>query len=870
MTPLAANREAYGLIRSGIGIEYEHPDNDEFLAVTQLWIKGDRRYRRPDLLIYINGIPLVFIEFKNSNVSLKNAYDDNIQNYRMDIPRLFAYNGLCVLSNAMQTKIGSFSASWEFFYPWLRVDDEREKVDRDSIKESATSLELLIRGLFPKERLLDYIENFIVFYGEKIKIVAQNHQFLGVNKAIASFEDRKSRAGRLGVFWHTQGSGKSFSMIFLAGNYTFLGRNLRVVFTLIQKFRYDKGKEYPVLSEREDIIVIVDEAHRTQYAGLAENMRKGLPNAQFYAFTGTPILGEGKRLHKGKTFEWFGDYVSEYNFQQSVDDGATVPLFYQKRVPEVLIQNESLGKGMVISVDKYTAVKMHDKVQALWKEGTRLLVGEIAKTREGPAKDALKRRLEYMRGVEMAVVVSEDAGEAERFAKLKLDIKPHRDRMDALDARGHDIEDQLQLVFVCAMWLTGFDAPTVSTLYLDKPMKGHTLMQAIARANRVSSFQIGDVTKANGEVIDYYNVFRSMKKALADYAIGEDDGEEDEPVQDKANLIALLDEALAEGLAFCSSVGVDLAVVTRSGDTFNKLGRFEAFADSILARDETRKEFKVYENSVSSLYEASKPEVLSSANRPVIAAFRYLRGVIESIIDRADIDDLRIRIGELLDQSVVTANGDLFARERTLGFPALKSSKALNLGELDFAKLRAEFRSGPYRNIEIVALRDFIEKKLVEMLKENSTRVNFIESLQKTIDAYNAGGTSTEDYFDELMRHVRSMKEEEERHAREGLTEDELELYDILKKPKMTQGEEVKVKNAAKRLLQRLKEEEPRVLVRDWFKERQAQERVKSALEEVLDAELPKTYDRALFSEKSRKIFELILNYSAQGAKWTA
>jgi type I restriction enzyme, R subunit len=997
ISPLAANKEIYGLIRSGIPVEYEdpegrpehgivkvidfdRPEENEFLAVSQLWIKGEFRYRRPDLILYVNGLPLVWIELKNSNVSLKNAYDDNFVNYRADIPALFVFNGLCVLSNAVQTRIGSSTASWEFFFPWLRPDDEREKVNRSSVERDGTSLERLVRGLFPKERLLDYLENFVLYYGEKAKIVAQNHQFIGVNKAIASFEDRAGKEGRLGVFWHTQGSGKSFSMIFLArkiaskyaGNYTFLiitdredldgqiyrsfletgtvtkseaarprdseelrsflGRNLRVVFTLIQKFRYDKGKEYPVLSTRDDIIVIVDEAHRTQYASLAENMRSGLPNAQFYAFTGTPLLGTGEHRQRGKTYEWFGDYVSEYNFQQSIDDGATVPLFYQKRVPEVLIQNESLGeefyellddeeadeeardklereyskelevikrddrletiaadiafhfprrgylgKGMMIAVDKYTAVKMYDKVQVHWKKGMKRLVGEIAKTHEGPSKETLKQTLDYMRSVEMAVVVSEDAGENERFAKQGLDIKPHRQKMNALDANGHDIEyrfkdpkDNLQLVFVCAMWLTGFDVPSLSTLYLDKPMKGHTLMQAIARANRVCGNEIRGVVKENGEIVDYYNVFRSMRKALADYAISGDEEGKEEPVEDKANLIEMLRAAIAEGLTFCSSVAVDLESVTRDRDAFKKIGIFAHFADTILAKDETWKEFKVYENTISSLYEAAKPEALSIKERPTIAAFQYLRGVIESIVDRCDIEKLRLKVGQLLDQSIVASNSGLFARDGELGFPALKSSKALNLGELDFDKLRAEFKSSPYRNIELVALRDFIEKKLAEMLKENAGRTGFIESLQRTINEYNAGGTSTEDYFDELMRHVRDMKDEAERHVKEGLTEDELELYDILKKPKMTKAEEIKVKNAAKHLLHRLKEEEPRVLVKDWFKEKQAQECVKLALEKVLDSELPDSYDRALFTEKSRALYELILNYSAQGQKWTA
>ncbi|HMM59327.1 MAG TPA: deoxyribonuclease, partial [Candidatus Rifleibacterium sp.] len=308
------------------------------------------------------------------------------------------------------------------------------------------------------------------------------------------------------------------------------------------------------------------------------------PNAQYFAFTGTPILGKGDQIYQGKTYEWFGDYVSQYNFAQSVDDGATVPLFYQKRVPEVLIQNDDLssefyqlleeenldaatrdklereyaaeleiikrddrldtiardivahfpnrgylGKGMVISVDKFTSVKMYDKVQKYWKDEIKNLVGLVNKAPDGYKKDTLKKKLEYMRSVEMAVIISEEAGEEEKFAGQCLNIKIHRDRMNAIDANGHDVEyrfkqpdDKLQLVFVCAMWLTGFDAPTVSTLYLDKPMKDHTLMQTIARANRVTSYTIDGVTKENGEVVDYYNVFRNMKKALSNYALGDD------------------------------------------------------------------------------------------------------------------------------------------------------------------------------------------------------------------------------------------------------------------------------------------------------------------------------------------------------------
>src|SRR6185295_1419796 len=404
----------------------------------------------------------------------------NVVNYRTEIPQLYLTNAFCVLSNGIETRVGSFSADWEYFFTWFRPEDEHERIDRGQIAEKGTSLERVIEGLFPRRKLLDYVENFILYYKDTDKIIAQNHQFIGVNRSYETFLKRRDLDGKLGVFWHTQGSGKSFSMIFYSrkifrkqtGNFTFvvvtdrddldgqiyrnflhtgtvtkaeaaqpkdseemrkfLGQNKRLVFTLIQKFRWEKGKAYPLLSPRSDIIVIVDEAHRTQYKDLAENMRAGLKNAQFIAFTGTPLLGKER-----KTNQWFGGYVSEYNFRQSMDDGATVPLFYKKRVPQVLIQNDDLseelaeicedenlddaqqaklenkfaqeievikrddrldtiardivyhfprrgylGKGMVVSLDKFTAVKMYDKVQRLWKEQIKELLGQIKRAKD--------------------------------------------------------------------------------------------------------------------------------------------------------------------------------------------------------------------------------------------------------------------------------------------------------------------------------------------------------------------------------------------------------------------------------------------------------------------------------------------------------
>lgn len=990
MSPVLANKDVYGLIRDGIPVQYENSrgrtehatvrvidfndEKNDFLAVTQLWLKGDHYPRRPDIIIYINGLPLVFIELKNSNVKLKNAYDDNLTNYRHDIPLLFQYNAICILSNAIDTKVGSFTAGWEHFFNWLRVDDEREKIDREQIEREGTSLERLVMSLFPKKRLLDYIENFILYHGETSKIIAQNHQFIGVNKAVESFSNRSEKKGKLGVFWHTQGAGKSFSMIFLSrkifrkftGNFTFvivtdredldgqiyrnflhtetvkkneaaqpkdsaemrdfLSRNMRLVFTLIQKFRWDKGQEYPLLSDRDDIIVIVDEAHRTQYRGLAENMRKGLKNAQYFAFTGTPLLGKER-----KTNAWFGNYVSEYNFSQSVDDRATVPLFYQKRVPEVLIQNENLsdefyriledesldeaqqaklekefaseievikrddrletiardiaghfprrgylGKGMVVSVDKFTSVKMYDKVQNHWKEEMKRLVGQIGKARNEYEKAGLQKTLDFMRSVEMAVVVSGEAGEEEKFEKQGLDIRSHRKKINEIDANGHDIEyrfkdpnDRLQLVFICAMWLTGFDAPTVSTIYLDKPMKDHTLMQAIARANRVTSHTINGLVKGNGEIVDYYNVFRNMKQALADYALGSDT-KDDEQVPEKEELFKLLDDAIRQGADYCGSHGICLEDVLQQNSAFNKVELFEKFADKLLERDEYRKEFNVYENTISSLYEACKPEILDKAPRPIIPVFQYLRGVVDGIIQQADITEVKQKIADLLDQSVVAPDGSLIGRDGKVEYGIIKKGRMVDLSSMDFGKLKEEFKRKEHKNIEIADLRAFIEKKLEDMLKENSTRTDFAEKYQRIVDNYNAGGSSTENYFDELIKFAEGLKKEDERHIREGLTKDELEMFDILKKEKMTKEDEIKIKNAAKKLLKRLLEERPKVLVMDWFKDSQSQARVRSAIEDVLDHELPVSYDKPMFRDRCSKVYGLLVNNAYQGLRWAA
>jgi type I restriction enzyme R subunit len=995
----AANKEVYGLIKNGVPLKttnskgreeditvkvIEFNDDsgtaNDYLVVSQLWVQGSIIRRRPDLIVYINGLPLIFIELKNSNIALRNAYEDNLTNYRKDIPLLFHYNALCILSNGLETKVGTFNSGYGHFFNWLRPDSEKQVPDKQRIKDFGVSLDYAVLGICQKQRLLDYIENFILYYKEVVKIAGKNHQFLGVNNAIDSFANRlqhdkegtdQSNKGKLGVFWHTQGSGKSYSMIFFTkkifrkftGNYTFLivtdrddlddqiyrnflgagafpkdtkcrpkdkedlremlGTHTRYIFTLIQKFGYDKGKDYPILSTRNDIVVIIDEAHRTQYKSLADNMRTGLPNAQYIAFTGTPLLGS-----KELTNKWFGKTISEYNFKQSIEDEATVPLFYHKRVPEVLLQNDDidddlaeivsdenltdeqqaklekefaqemsvlkaddrleiiakdivyhfprrgyLGKGMVISIDKFTAVKMYDKVKRLWEEEKRNIQKEINGVTDKEEKERLKKVLEWMRKLDMAVVVSEEAGEEEKFEKAGLDIRPHRKRMQIPDENGQELEDKfkapedpLQLVFVCSMWLTGFDAPTVSTLYLDKPMKDHTLMQTIARANRVTDHRVFDKEKKNGLIVDYYNVFRNLKKAFASYGGGtiSNTTADDSPVQEKDQLYVLLKDAIDQCKNWCEGIEVDLYKIVELNIVFSKLSLFDEYADIILKKDDDKKQFFVYDNTIDALYEACRPEILSRKKEFQLAqVIHYLREVIDGCADRGNLDSAKRRISQLLDESIIADDGFTEAQKEgqanlaeETGKYSIKAWKQIDLSKLNIEKLKEEYKEAPYKNIEIADLRAFISDKLIQMIQRNITRVPFAQKLQEIIDRYNSGNSSNENYFDDLMDFVNKMKDEELRAAREGLTEEELEIFDLLKKDKLTKDEEQNVKLAAKKLLHRLKEERPTVLINDWHKDTQTRTQVQIAIKKVLDEALPESYDREVYSTKCDVVFD--------------
>jgi type I restriction enzyme R subunit len=946
----AANREVYRLMKEGIPVsipdrehggqkterlrvvDWEQPELNDFLLVSQLSVVGSLYTCRPDLVGFVNGLPWVVIELKKPGVPARAAFDENLTHYKHQIPQLFWFNALLIASNGTDSRVGSLTADWERFFEWKRIASENEP--------RRVSLEVMLRGTCDRTRLLDLVENFTLFSEHKaglVKILGQNHQFLGVNNAIASMlEARKLGHGRGGVFWQTQGSGKSFSMVFfaqkvlrkLAGNWTFvvvtdrveldeqiaktfktvgavseaegdqchassgahlrelLRGNHRYVFTLVHKFQTPE-----MLTDRSDVIVLTDEAHRSQYDTLALHMRAALPKAMFLAFTGTPLIAGEER-----TKEVFGDYVSIYDFQQSVEDGATVPLFYENRTPELelinpdlnddiyrLIENAELdaeqeeklekvlgrqyhlitrddrletvaadivrhflgrgfvGKAMVVSIDKATALRMHDKVKSHWAVEKARVQKELSRYDLSKAEQAeLQQRLEVLSTTDMAVIVSPAQNEIEQMKKIGVDIEPHRRRMNesqpALDEKFKDTNDPLRLVFVCAMWLTGFDAPSCSTVYLDKPMRNHTLMQTIARANRVYP------GKHSGVIVDYANVFASLEKALAIYGAGKGGAN---PVKDKAQLVAALREAIATATEFCAGHGVNLpGIEALPLNGMERLNALENAINSLIGPDAVRREFFGYEKLVSTLYRAVKPDPAAIEFSTRIAGIVTLAGAVRAKLNPnpPDIATILQQIGGLLDNSIT----GLTIRE---GGPP-----AIDLSKINFEALAKRFKESKHKNTDLEALRAAIQAKLERLVRLNRTRADFTEKFEALIESYNNGSRNIEQLFEELLKLSNSLDDEQERHVRENLTEEELVIFDILTRPapELSTAERDEVKKVAKDLLSRLKQ----LLVLNWRQKSAARSTLKLAIEDTLDSGLPRVYTPEIYNQKCLALFE--------------
>jgi type I restriction enzyme R subunit len=952
---VAANREVYRLLKDGVlvsvpdlergglnkvrlrVIDWDRPAENDWLAVNQFSIKGDLYSCIPDLVGFVNGLPLVVIEFKKPGVSARVAFDDNLSHYKAAIPQLFWSNAFLIASNGTASRIGSLSADWERFFEWKRIESEKEP--------RRVSLEVLLRGTCQPQRLLDYVENFTLFSDSKnglVKIIAQNHQVIGVNNAIAAtLEARRRGHGRAGVFWQTQGSGKSYSMGFYSqkiqrkvpGDWTFvivtdrtdldvqiadtfkaagivsqaegdqchagsgaqlaalLRGNHRYVFTLIQKFRIPE-----LLCDRSDVVVITDEAHRSQYDTLALNMRTALPKALFTAFTGTPLIDGEER-----TREVFGDYVSIYDFQQAVEDGATVPLFYENRTPELQLVNPDLnddiyavieaadldgeeeqklerelgrqyhiitrddrletiardivrhflgrgfmGKAIAISIDKATTLRMYDKVQRYWREETERVRTLVEQLTPGSADqpvseeaEELRQRLHILTTTDMAVIVSAAQNEIADMAALGLDIEPHRRMLTSsdppLDQRFKHPDDPLRLVFVCAMWLTGFDAPSCSTLYLDKPMRNHTLMQTIARANRVYP------GKHSGLIVDYANVFASLEKALALY--GGRSGGGAKPTQDKAVLVEQLRKVLNDALRFFAEHQVDIPAIHAQTDGMERLQAIEDAVEALIAPEPLRQRFHEQQRLVQLLHAAIKPDPAALEFAASVGALNSIAASIRLKLNPnpPDISAVMGQIGQVLDQSIT----GIAIRDQ--GPPSIDLSK------IDFQALADKFKHKRNKKTELEELKALIAAHLARMVQLNPTRANYRDKFEALIASYNAGSRSVEQIYKDLVHLSLQLSQEQQRHIRENLSEEELAMFDILLQsaPDLSDSERAKVKQSARELVEKIKQ----LLVLNWQQKAAARAQLKLLIEDALDIGLPRAYTPELYQQKCEAVF---------------
>ncbi len=945
------NEEKYFLIRDGIDVTVKHKDgktetkkaavidfrnveNNYFLAVKELKIHGDLYRRRTDIVGFVNGIPLLFVELKKTNVDVQNAYFDNYTDYLDTIPHLFYYNAFLILSNGVEAKVGTLGSKYEFFHEWKRLKET---------EPGNVALETMLRGICRKENFLDLLENFILYDrtgGHTVKILARNHQYLGVNEAVEAYAARKLNEGKLGVFWHTQGSGKSYSMVFLAQkirrkfagsptivvltdreelntqisdtfeNCGMLGNtkaakfiasgsedlikklqgNPSFIFTLIQKFnRPDAAPIYP----DHDIIIMSDEAHRTQYGIFADNMMKLLPTAARIGFTGTPLLSSDNI-----TARTFGGYVSVYDFKRAVDDGATVPLYYENgadkikelKNPEIserildaiekadidVNQQEKLetefakeihiltaepllreiaqnfvkhysdlwtsGKAMFVCLNKVTCVRMYNYVQEYWAEEVKALEESI-KTATQQETQELERKLVWMRETEMAVVISQEQNEIQTFQKWNLDIKSHRIKMEKreLDKEFKDAQNPFRVVFVCEMWLTGFDVKCLSCLYLYKPLKAHALMQTIARANRVNE------GKSNGLIIDYIGIVKALQKALADYTKNVSGLGSIDPTIDKDKLIARIIETIEKAKIFLQERDFVLQNLINAVN-FEKVDLLQTAANAVCGTIEDKKAFSTYASELNRLMKYVDRKEISGNSRKEYEAISAIYAELQKKRRHADTTDLMVAINAIINEyvQIETETGT-------------KPSRRFDISGIDFDLLQREFAKVKKRNLVMKDLEDLIKQKLDRMLFSNPDRINYYERYQEIINDYNSeqDRATIEKTFMELMNLANTLDQEEQRYVREGFSSDEeLSLYDMLFREDLSKNDIKKIKEVATTLLEKIKSK-----IREldhWTDKQETKAAIDNLIRDTLWAELPENYDEKSISEYRTRIYEYV------------
>ena len=955
------NEEKYNYLRDGIPVTVKRPDgrteikkaaiidfknahNNEFLAVKEFIVYGDLYNRRADIVGFVNGIPLLFIESKRPDIDVRNAYEGNYKDYLDTIPQLFYYNAFVMLSNGLEAKVGTVGSKYEFFHEWKRLDED---------EKGSVAFETMLLGICQKENFLDLLENFILFDhsdGRTAKILARNHQYLGVNKAVEAYADRKLRAGKLGVFWHTQGSGKSYSMAFfaqkirrkMAGSPTFvvltdreelntqisdtfencgiLGKDSKAkqciatsgedlitklkgnpsfIFTLIHKF--NKSDVEPIYPDH-DIIIMSDEAHRSQYGLYADNMMKLLPTAARIGFTGTPLLS-----YDNITERTFGGYISVYDFKRAVEDGATVPLYYENRGaklddlqnPEITneildaieaadldsAQQEKLekefeksihiltaeprlrsiakdfvrhysdvwtsGKAMFVCLNKVTCVRMYDYVQEYWEEEIKHLKKQIKAATQQEAQE-LVRKLKWMEETDMAVVISQEQNEIQTFKAWGLDIETHRRKMVKrdLDKEFKDSDNPLRIVFVCAMWLTGFDVKCLSCLYLDKPLKAHTLMQTIARANRVNE------GKSNGLIIDYIGIVDALKKALAEYTanVGNHDGVD--PTIDKEKLVSRILELINMVIFFFKQKDIYIEDFSDAQtNAFNRLSNLNEAANVVCGTVEDKQTFTACASELHKLMKYIERDEISVDTRRVYDTIAAIHRMLKPKRRDVDTTDLMVTINAIISDHIGMKES-LGQTEDAVGSAYITR---IDISAINFNILRKEFTRVKHKNLLFNDLGDFIERSLDRLVAANPNRRDYYERYRQIIEDYNSGKdrTNIEKTFEALIQLVKELTEEESRYIREGFTtDDELAIFDLLTRGNPNKSDIKKVKAAATEMYTKITEAISKM--DHWTDKDETTAEIQNLIRDILWRELPESYDEQQIEVCRGDVFEYV------------
>ena len=668
--------------------------------------------------------------------------------------------------------------------------------------------------------------------------------------------------------------------------------NPSFIFTLIQKF--NKPNAEPIYPDH-DIIIMSDEAHRSQYGIFADNMMKLLPTAARMGFTGTPLLSSDNI-----TARTFGGYVSVYDFKRAVEDGATVPLYYENRGEKILdlhnpeiteqildaIENADLdvdqqdkleaefakeihlltaeprlksiardfvnhysdlwtsGKAMFVCLNKVTCVRMYNYVQEYWKEEIKQLKAKIKTATQQEAQE-LERKLKWMQETEMAVVISQEQNEIQTFKKWNLDIKYHRTKMEKreLDKEFKNSKNPLRVVFVCAMWLTGFDVKCLSCLYLDKPLKAHTLMQTIARANRVSE------GKSNGLIVDYIGIVKALRKALADYTANVGGNGGTDPTVDKEKLIARIIETIEKAKSFLADNDFDLQMLIDAYD-FQKLSYLQEAANAVCGTIEDKKTFTTYASELNRLMKYTDRDDITGHTRKEYEAIAAIYAELQKKRKHINTTDLMVEINAIISSYVEIQHMPSMVREEPRRF---------DISAIDFDLLRREFAKVKKKNLVLKDLEEVIQQKLDRMMFCNPDRINYYERYQQIIDDYNSeqDRATIEKTFMNLMDLANQMNQEEQRYVREGFSSDEeLSFYDMLFRDDLSKNDIKKLKEVAADLLHKIKDKISEL--DHWTDKQETKAAVDNLIRDTLWAELPECYDEVSISGYRQKIYEYV------------